>query len=217
MSTANVSSNYKFNLPSLTDAADITELSKNWEQLDTELKKMQDDTDTELESVRTDLDTATEKLKGIEEGANAYSLPTASDSILGGVKTTSTVKSAEGHTPCPIVDGVPYYQDTTYNDVSTSKSGLMTASDKTKLNGIAEGAEVNQNAFSNIKVGSITISADGKTDTLTLTAGTNVTLTPSATNGTVTISVPNKYTYGTEDLTAGTSELATGKLYFVYE
>lgn len=25
------------------------------------------------------------------------------------------------------------------------------------------------------------------------------------------------YTYGTEDLTAGTSELATGKLYFVYE
>lgn len=25
------------------------------------------------------------------------------------------------------------------------------------------------------------------------------------------------YTYGTEDLTAGTSELETGKLYFVYE
>lgn len=25
------------------------------------------------------------------------------------------------------------------------------------------------------------------------------------------------YTYGTEDLTAGTSELATGTLYFVYE
>ena len=25
------------------------------------------------------------------------------------------------------------------------------------------------------------------------------------------------YTYGTEDLTAGTSELATGKLYFVFE
>lgn len=26
-----------------------------------------------------------------------------------------------------------------------------------------------------------------------------------------------KYTYGTDDLTAGTSKLETGKLYFVYE
>ena len=35
MSTAKVSPNYKFNLPSLTDAANITDLSKNWEQADT--------------------------------------------------------------------------------------------------------------------------------------------------------------------------------------
>lgn len=33
--------------------------------------------------------------------------------------------------------------DTTYNDATTSASGLMSASDKTKLNGIASGAEVN--------------------------------------------------------------------------
>ncbi len=48
-------------------------------------------------------------------------------------------------------------------------------------------AEVNQNAFSNVKVGSTTISADSKTDTLELVAGTNVTLTPDATNDKVTI------------------------------
>lgn len=40
-----------------------------------------------------------------------YTLPIAGSS-LGGVKTTSNVTSASGHTPCPIIDGVPYYKDT---------------------------------------------------------------------------------------------------------
>lgn len=47
--------------------------------------------------------------------------------------------------------------------------------------------ETNQNAFSNVKVGSTTIAADSKTDTLELVAGTNVTLTPDATNDKITI------------------------------
>lgn len=49
-------------------------------------------------------------------------------------------------------------------------------------------AEVNQNAFSNISVGSTTIAADSKTDTLTL-VGSNVTLTPDETNDKVTIGI----------------------------
>ena len=57
----------------------------------------------------------------------------------------------------------------------------------TKLATIEEGAEVNQNAFSNVTVGGTTIAADSKTDTLTLTAGSNITLTPNATNDSVTI------------------------------
>lgn len=76
----------------------------------------------------------------------------------------------------------------TYSNASTSTAGLMSAADKSKLNGIAGGAEVNQNAFSNVVVGSITIAADSKTDTLTLTAGSNITLTPNATNDSITIS-----------------------------
>ena len=63
-----------------------------------------------------------------------------------------------------------------------------TTADKTKLGGIATGAEVNQNAFSNVVVGSTTISADSKTDSLTLAAGSNVTITPDATNDKITIS-----------------------------
>lgn len=62
-----------------------------------------------------------------------------------------------------------------------------TTTEKNKLSGIASGAEVNQNAFSNVAVGSTTIAADGKTDTLTLAAGDNITLTPDATNDKVTI------------------------------
>ncbi len=47
--------------------------------------------------------------------------------------------------------------------------------------------EENQNAFSNIKVGSTTISADTKTDTIEFVAGSNIMLTPDATNDKVTI------------------------------
>lgn len=70
---------------------------------------------------------------------------------------------------------------------TTSTDGVMSSADKTKLEGIATGAEVNQNAFSNIKVGSTTIEADTKTDTLTLSAGNYITLTPDATNDKITI------------------------------
>lgn len=48
-------------------------------------------------------------------------------------------------------------------------------------------AEKNQNAFSNIVVGSTTIAADITTDSLTLVAGSNITITPDATNDKITI------------------------------
>lgn len=120
------------------------------------------------------------KLNGIESNANNYSLPTASADTKGGVKIGSNL-SMSGDTLNAT--------DTTYSDATTTVSGLMSAPDKTKLNGIATGAEVNQNAFSNVKVGSTTVSADSKTDTLELVAGSNVTLTPDATNDKVTIDV----------------------------
>lgn len=62
-----------------------------------------------------------------------------------------------------------------------------TTAEKNKLSGIATGAEVNQNAFANVKVGSTTIAADAKSDTLTLVAGSNITLTPNASGDSITI------------------------------
>jgi len=63
--------------------------------------------------------------------------------------------------------------------IAAGASGFMTGSDKTKLDGIATGAEVNQYAFSNIDVDAATavLAADAKTDTLYVTGGTLITLT----------------------------------------
>ena len=56
-----------------------------------------------------------------------------------------------------------------------------------KLSGIEANAEVNQNAFSKVAVGSTTIEADNKTDKLIIEAGDNITLTPDTTNDKITI------------------------------
>ena len=71
----------------------------------------------------------------------------------------------------------------TVNGHALSSNITITAADI----GVEGGAEVNQNAFGNIKVGSTTIAADAKIDTLELVAGDNVTLTPDSTNDKVTI------------------------------
>lgn len=89
------------------------------------------------------------KLDGIEENANNYSLPTASNLILGGVTTTSNVKSSDGLTACPIINGVPYYNGNTLADFdvrATSQeinllSGLSTVSEKPKTETITLTAE----------------------------------------------------------------------------
>lgn len=63
-----------------------------------------------------------------------------------------------------------------------------TTAEKTKLDSIATGAEVNQNAFSNVVVDTTTITAGSQTDTITLSAGDNTTLTTDTINDKITIS-----------------------------
>ncbi len=89
-----------------------------------------------------------------------------------------------------------------HTNVTLGKNGLMSATDKAKLDDIASGAEVNQDAFSNIKVGSTTISASSKTDTLELAeaATPTITLTPDSTNKKVTF-----------DLSSSTKSEISGK------
>lgn len=105
------------------------------------------------------------KLGGIEAGADK----TDRDSVAAAgafIKATDTADS--------ITEG------------NTKK--LMTASERTKLAGITAGAEVNQNAISKVTVGSTTITATGKTDTLKLEAGTGISLAAATADKKVTIS-----------------------------
>lgn len=80
----------------------------------------------------------------------------------------------------------------TFADIPTASEqtkGLMGTAEYTKLSGIAEGAEVNQNAFGNVKVGSATIAADSKTDTLEIAGGTGIDAVGDTTNDKVTLSL----------------------------
>ena len=64
-------------------------------------------------------------------GGSGYVLPTASSTTLGGIRVGSNLS---------ISSGVLSATNTTYDLASTSSSGLMSSSDKSKLNGIATGA-----------------------------------------------------------------------------
>jgi hypothetical protein len=100
----------------------------------------------------------------------------------------------------------------THPNATSTTPGFMSETDKQKLDGIQPGAEVNQNAYSRVRVGSVLISAQSKTDVIELEAGSNVTLTPDATNRKVTISAsaaPSnpafaKVRVGTDEISAST-------------
>lgn len=96
------------------------------------------------------------KLVGIEEGADKTD---AANVKAAGAFMTAT------NTADDIADG-------------TTKV-VMTAAERTKLTSLATGAEVNQNAFAKVKVGTTTITAAAKQDTLEIEAGEGVTITTS--------------------------------------
>lgn len=98
-----------------------------------------------------------QKLVGIEEGADK----TDTDNVKAAgafMKETDTADSLKDGTTLVV----------------------MTKVERDKLGGIGTGAEVNQNAFSSVKVGTQTITAGAKTDTLELAAGEGVTVTADA-------------------------------------
>lgn len=74
-------------------------------------------------------------------------------------------------------------------DLVAGTNITITPNDAANTITLATTAEVNQNAFANVKVGATTIVADSKTDTLELVAGTNIALTPDTANDKVTIAV----------------------------
>lgn len=102
------------------------------------------------------------KLSGIAEGANKYVHPSYKAQKSGLYKVTV---DASGHvsatTAVAKADitglGIPA-QDTTYADATTSTHGLMSAADKTKLDGVATGAQANK--IESVKVNGTALTPD---------------------------------------------------------
>lgn len=117
-----------------------------------------------------------------------------------GAVGTSTKYAREDHVHPSDTSRVPTSR--TINGKALSADISLTASDI----GVASGAEVNQNAFSNVKIGSTTVAADTKTDTLELVAGSNITITPDATNDKITIASSYTNTNTTYTLTQDSSD-----------
>ena len=82
------------------------------------------------------------KLAGIADHANNYILPAASESVLGGVKVGFSTNSADRNYAVQLKDNQMYVNvpwtdtNTTYGLATSSDNGLMSAEDKSKLDGI---------------------------------------------------------------------------------
>lgn len=78
-------------------------------------------------------------------------------------------------------------QNGSYSLATQTNDGLMSKEDKIKLDNVNLNSEENQNTFSNISVGATIISADQKTDTLTLKSGQNINLSANNLDDSITI------------------------------
>ena len=83
------------------------------------------------------------KLAGISEGANNYSLPLAEPDLRGGVKIGYNTNSSNRNYAVQLSNGQMYVNvpwtdtNTTYGLATSANDGLMRASDKAKLDSIA--------------------------------------------------------------------------------
>ena len=121
------------------------------------------------------------KLNGIATSANNYSLPSATSSVLGGVKIGSNISVSNGSISLSkanvtgALGYTPPTANTTYSAATTAAAGLMSAADKTKLDGIATSAN-------NYSLPSATSSVLGG-----VKIGSNI----SVSNGTISLSKAN--------------------------
>lgn len=138
--------------------------------------------------------------------------------VLGGrlgKALTATEVQVGLHTPSGFtVNGsdVTELSSITIPGATTAAAGVMTAADKTKLNGIAAGAQVNQKAFSIVNANGTNLTSTSATDTLTIIQGNGISITPSSNGRAFSIANTYKYThpdYATSS-TSSTSALSSG-------
>ncbi len=142
------------------------------------------------------------KLDGLPATAdanqNAFSIISVGGTNVNAVSVTDTVTytSSDGMvlTGNNSTKGINFGIDVatlrnTIPGASTTTRGMMIATDKIKLNSVATGAQVNQNAFSNMAVGNTIASADSPTDTFSFNSGSGISLSMNSSTDSLQISV----------------------------
>ena len=103
---------------------------------------------SDISGLRTSVGANETKISALEANLSSY-VPTSrtingtaltSDITITKVESAITSTNVNGYTVAKNVPSNAKFTDTTYDDVTTSTRGLMTAADKTKLDGIASGA-----------------------------------------------------------------------------
>ena len=103
---------------------------------------------SDISGLRTSVGANETKISALEANLSSY-VPTSrtingtaltSNITITKVESAITSTNVNGYTVAKSVPSNAVFTDTTYDDVTTSTRGLMTAADKTKLDGIASGA-----------------------------------------------------------------------------
>ena len=141
--------NYNLNKLEGPDTADLTQFNPNWDTLDTNLKQQSDD------YVAHKAETATETQKGHVEFATTAETTTGTNATKAvhpaGLRTELDKKSDTRHShTVGDVGAAPSSHvgagGAEHPAVTTAVAGFMSASDKSKLNGIETGATADQTA-----------------------------------------------------------------------
>ena len=103
---------------------------------------------SDISGLTTSVGSNETKISALEANLSSY-VPTSrtingtaltSNITITKVESATTSTNVNGYTVAKSVPSDAKFTDTTYDDVTTSTRGLMTAADKTKLDGIASGA-----------------------------------------------------------------------------
>lgn len=119
------------------------------------------------------------------------------------------VSAGAGNMPVVQIDQATRTKiDNTKSTADTNKTNLEALTKR--VDGIvATGGEANQDAYSNIKVGSTTLAATSKTDTVAFAGGTNISVAGSTADGNKLVSFSHAVPTGAAAKTAGFYKFAT--------
>jgi hypothetical protein len=137
------------------------------------------------------------KLAGIQSGAQVNTVNSVAGRTGNVVIGWEDVGSKPSSSPANIDDAVTKRHDHSNKAVLDATTASFTSAEKTKLAGIAAGAEANQNAFSKVFVeGQSEINANGEMATVRFKKGTGIAITTNSITGEVIITATGDATPG---------------------